>query len=589
MGILIHSTTPTSSSISAKAMLATLGVEALLESGTEGPLGSSLTDESSAWTLIAPFSCLETISYVDPVSGSCVLRLPETIKTVFFHSLESPQTCEEIIRHLLCDPTARLVQVNSQPADFIFSSNEKDICGPLTGLTIRTDEEMACWGVVSQMKPSDKVHPLIELDSASVLLLLKEKDLDVFMLFTSHLANPDQPLETNLDIHTCLLTLAAPMMVLKYLSRGFGWSARNNYANLIIDDPPLTTQYGYIDFREVYELAAKRGIAVTLAYIPFNYRRGSDEIIRFFRKASDRIAICIHGCNHTRSEFGDTDSGRISALAFLASDRMISFSERTGIPHTKIMVFPQGVFSSQALGVLKRHNFTAAVNTELKDTTGENRVTIKDMLQPAITCYDGFPLFLRRKISDGIGNFAFDLLLDKPCLIVAHHDDFFSDMSPVWQLVDAINRLPNPPEWRPLEDIMARTALSRTLGNNLIELKIYSRTADLKNIIDVPTENYLRVIKDEGQPETINRVLVGQRETEWHIEEGRIIVDVGKHSEGSMLMVLYRQDEYLELPSPQLKSHIGIWCRRRLCEFRDNYVSKSPALQNMVQFVRNLL
>ena len=422
-----------------------------------------------------------------------------------------------------------------------------------------------------------------------MLVRIKQKDLDIFMLFTSHLANMDKSLETNLDIRTGLLSLAAPMVVLKYLSRGIGWNTRNNYANLIIDDPPLALRYGHIDFRRVCDLTAKYNAAITLAYIPVNYRRGNDETVRFFRGVSDRFAICIHGCNHTKSEFGGTYSGRISALALLAANRMKSFSERTGIPHTKIMVFPQGIFSSQALGVLKRYDFIAAVNTELKDTTEEKRVTIKDVLQPAITCYGSLPLFLRRKISDGIGNFAFDLLLGKPCLFVTHHDDVSSDMLNVRRLFDEINSLPNTPEWMPLEDLVARTGLLRTVGKNITELKVYSRIADLKNILDVPSENYLTVIRDESYPEMIKRVFVGQQETEWRSKEGIIIVDVGKHSESSRLTVFYHQDEFPELPFLPLRYRIATWCRRRLCEFRDNYISKSSALQNMVRFVRKSL
>jgi len=487
------------------------------------------------------------------------------------------------------DPTARLVPVDSRPADFTFSSKEKDFCGPLTGLTVRSEEDMDCWRLVSQSKPSDIVRPLITVDSASVLVCIKQKDVNLFMLFTSRLADPDQIVETNLDIRTCLLSLAAPMVVLKHLTRGVGWSASNAYANLMIDDPPLALQYGHIDFQKLNDLAATYKAAITLAYIPFNYRRGNDETAKFFRGAAGRFAICIHGCDHTKSEFGTTDRARISTLARMASRRMASFSERTGIPHTKIMVFPQGIFSSQALDALKQHDFNAAVNTELKDTSGEKRVTIKDMLQPAITCHGSLPLFLRRKISDGIANFAFDLFLDKPCLIVTHHDDFSSDMAKVRQLLEEINRLPNPPEWKPLEDIVARTALSRTVGKNITELKVYSRIANLENIPCVPSENDLRVIKNEIYPEMIKRVLVGQRETEWRREEGSIIVDVGKPSARSRLTVLYHQDEFPEIPALPIKYRIATWCRRRLCEFRDNYVSKSPALQNMVRFAKKFL
>jgi hypothetical protein len=585
--------------ISVKVILETLGVAPFkqldadeLNLNTSTPIYGFSTEEYAHTTLVAPFCCLDLISSWIQMAGSRVLRLPETIKSVFFHSMghgESTRNCEQALQQLLNDQTAMLVPVKVRSTDFVFSGKENDICGPLTGLTIKAEEDMHCWRLVSKVNQSDTFSPLITVDMAGVLIRIKQKNLNIFMLFTSHLADLDQFLEVNLDIRTCLLSLAAPMVILKYLSRGVGWSARNTYANLIIDDPPLALRYGHIDFKRLYDLAVKYKAAITLAYIPLNYRRGNDEVVRFFQEVSDRFAICIHGCDHTKSEFGGTESSRISTLAHMASKRMALFSERTGIPHTKIMVFPQGIFSSQALDVLKQHDFNAVVNTELRDTTGEKRVTIKDILQPAITCYGSLPLFLRRKICDGIANIAFDLLLEKPCLIVAHHDDFSSDMSNVRQLFYEISRLPNPPEWKPLEDITARTSLSKKVGKNITELKIYSRIADLRNIPCIPSENFLRVIRDESYPEMIKCVLVGQCETPWRSEEGRIVVDAGKYSESAKLAVLYRQDIFTERPPLPIKYRISTWCRRFLSEFRDNYVSKSPALQNMVQTVRKFI
>lgn len=588
MSILIHSTASAEDSVAIGVMLAALGVGASVESDTDGPPGSSLTDASGPWTLIAPFSCLESIFPSDPVSGSRAPGTPPAVRTVLFHGLGSAEDAERSLRRLLHDPTARLVEVDPRPAEFHFCSGEKDVCGPLTGLTVGSDEETRCWRLVSRARPGHEVRSIVELDRAAVLLRLEVEGVDVFMLFTSRLADPRHPVVSNLDIRTCLLSLAVPMMVLKYLSRGLGWSAGNNFANVIVDDPPLATRYGHIDFRRLYELSEEHGAAATLAFIPLNYRRGGDEAVRFFRDTSDRIGICIHGCDHTRSEFGGTDRARLSALASLASKRMDSFTERTRIPHAKIMVFPQGLFSSEAMRVLKTHGYDAAVNTELRDTAGETRVTIGDMLQPAVTSYDGLPLFLRRKVSDGIANFAFDLLLDKPCLIVTHHDDFVSDALPLWGLVEALNGLPSPPEWRPLEYLVARTSLTRTSEDGTRDVKIYSPRGLLPDVTGIAGKDRLRVHKDEGQPDEIDRVLVGRTEAAWHVENGSIVVEVAGYREGDRLTVLYRQDEPVDESPPGAGYRLRAWCRRRLCEFRDDQVSKSPALREMVRAVRRV-
>lgn len=538
-------------------------------------------------TLIAPFSCLDLILSQDGDGVAPALRLPEWIKSVFFHSMDSPGSCERFLQGLLHDQTARLVEVNPKSADFVVSGKHQDISGPLTGLTIRSDEEIPCWGLVSQSRLPDYVSPLVRVDSRNVLLCIKRTNVEIFMLFTSHLADPEQPLEANIDIRHYLLSLAAPLMILKYLSQDIGWRARNNHANLIIDDPPLTLQYGHLDFRKVLHLVASHDAAFTLAFIPHNYRRKNDEAVRFFKNASDKLSICIHGCDHTGLEFGNRDLSHLNDRTRLACSRMAAFSERTGIHHTRIMVFPHGIFSSRALGVLKQHGFLAAVNTELRDVTAEKQVRLKDMLQPAVTCYEGFPLFLRRRLSDGIHNTAFDQLLGKPCLLVTHHDDFGPGMAKTEHLLDGINNLPNPPHWQPLDNIVKRTGLLRTPGNHESELKIYSNTVDLQHIPGLFNGNYLRVIKDESHPELIHDVLVGQSEVAWRSKSEFITVDVGEQFEDATLRVLYRPDDFTE-SRQTLKYRMAVWSKRHLREFRDDYISKFSALQYMVRWLRRI-
>jgi hypothetical protein len=394
------------------------------------------------------------------------------------------------------------------------------------------------------------------------------------MLFTSHLSDLNQQVESNHDIRSCLLSLATPLMVLKNLLHDRGWKAAHHYANLIIDDPPLSLRYGFIDFPRVYQLAGEHHASFTLAYIPYNFRRGGKRARDFFRNASDRIRLCVHGCYHAKSEFGVSDIDRLVSLSLIASERMRSFSERTGIPHSSIMVFPQGVFSSNSLKVLNLLGFEAAVNTELRDVSQEPvRVMVKDLLQPAVTSFDGFPLFLRRKISDGIENCAFDLLMGKPCLIVAHQGDFVTETSPVWELLRAINDLPTPPEWIPLANIVAQTGLVRTHDDGVIELKVYASDVRLDVIAEGFWKDHLTVVKDEMHAETIDRILVGERECEWRAREGQLRLSVGDRSRGSDLTIVRNRASCFEPAPIRLGDAVRAWIRRHLSEVRDNYLS----------------
>jgi hypothetical protein len=594
--IIVRLNAADNTSVAVKMMLSSLGIDISRESNVRildlrdlASIESCSLDDAGPSTLVAPFSCLGAFLGPAASSGSPLLRLSRSVKKVFFHTLDSPHECEPFLKYVFGDPTAHLVQIVCRPANLVISGEEREICGPLAGLTVRSTEEIAFFGLAAKTNTPRKMRSIIESDSSGVLVRLVQNDLDIFMLFASRLVDLNQSVDANLDIRTCLLALAAPLMMLKHFSGSLAWNTARSYANIIIDDPPLSLRYGDIDFRRVYGLVAKHEALATLAYIPYNYRRGNKKAVAFFRKTSDRFGFCIHGCNHTKSEFGGSDAGCLGALSLLASERMRSFSERTGIPHTRIMVFPQGVFSSHALAVLKRQNFDAAVNTELRDASSEQvRVTVGDLLQPAVTCHDGFPLFLRRKISDGIENCAFDLLLGKPCLIVTHHSDFSSETSPVWQLVDSIHSLPNPPEWRPLEDLVARTGLLRVLSDNEIELKIFSRIADLDIALVSAWSDRLRVVKDEPHPETISRISIGERECEWHARDHQIFVHIGVRSQGTRLTVLYRQGDIVQPMRMHVRDRLGALSRRYLSEFRDNYLSKSSAFREMVRLARKL-
>ena len=87
------------------------------------------------------------------------------------------------------------------------------------------------------------------------------------------------------------------------------------------------------------------------------------------------------------------------------------------------MVFPQGVFSSASAEALKRNGYLAAANTE---TSPVDYLRRRDASKGRLGCryleIRRLPDFLRRYAKHSLENFAFDLLLGKPCLIVAHHE-----------------------------------------------------------------------------------------------------------------------------------------------------------------------
>jgi hypothetical protein len=191
------------------------------------------------------------------------------------------------------------------------------------------------------------------------------------------------------------------------------------HGSIIIDDPLLRENYGFLNYRKLLKLMDVHNFFTTIAFIPWNYNRTDKKIADLFRERLDRFSLCVHGCDHTRGEFAKKDFNYLDNKVKLATARMIEHEKRTGIPFDRIMVFPQGEFSNEAMEALKKNNYMAAVNTVAMPVNGP------------ISC--NLPFFLRYKPEDVI-----DCISD-PTFIVLHHDYFKKGYERLTDFVDELN------------------------------------------------------------------------------------------------------------------------------------------------------
>ena len=99
-------------------------------------------------------------------------------------------------------------------------------------------------------------------------------------------------------------------------------NTKETLACLIIDDPILRPKYGFLNFERLLEKMKVHNFFTEIAFIPYNYKRSNEEIIRLFTDNTDRFAICIHGCNHMENEFGLENYQHLRNLASTALWRM---------------------------------------------------------------------------------------------------------------------------------------------------------------------------------------------------------------------------------------------------------------------------
>jgi hypothetical protein len=127
----------------------------------------------------------------------------------------------------------------------------------------------------------------------------------------------------------------------------------------------------------------------------------------------------------------------------------------TGIPFDRVMVFPQGVFSRQAMEALLRSGYLAAVNSVPLPIGREELLDASDYLRCNIMKYGNFPLFMR-KLPESLIDFAFDLFLGKPIFLVIHNEYLKKGYDQLIDCIVKINSLTESIKWESVGSIIEK-------------------------------------------------------------------------------------------------------------------------------------
>jgi hypothetical protein len=318
--------------------------------------------------------------------------------------------------------------------------------------------------------------------------------------------------------------------------------------------------------------------ATNLAFIPWNYRRSRRKVIDLFKRHPGRYSLSVHGCDHTKAEFATTDPATLTSKARTALRRMTAHEQLTGLPFDRVMVFPGGHFSLGAVETLKASNYVAAVNsTEFATDLPGDGLRIRDVLDLAVMRYSNFPVFIRR-YPHRIAEFALDLFLGRPALIVVHHEDFKNGYAEIQSFAEQLNRLTGGITWRGLEQIAHRSCLIKQGADNESYVRLFADYAIVEN-----RESETRIFQlwrkfDEMAP--VPRVTVNGRIASPDLVNGSLSVNL-ELKPGEEALVSFRPAETAlagSLEAGSLLYRMNVRARRYLCEFRDNYVSPSRRL-----------
>lgn len=451
-----------------------------------------------------------------------------------------------------------------------------EVSGPMTGLEVLlqlgTDDK-----VLTGM-PSDEpgFATVISAGGDPVFVRFEKWGVPIFLCTSSHMVDIDQKVGPGFyDVKEHFCSVVPLVMFVRFIFPDIGWRSQELGACLIIDDPLLRQRYGSCDFGMLRNLMQQYDFTTNIAFIPWNWRRTSPAAGKFFRNESARFSVSIHGCDHIKAEFGETSPRVLNDRAKLAQFRMRNHNARTGIHHDPVMVFPQGVFSSVCPKVLKCNGFLAAVNTEADPADSPGVGTqIRDVWDVAIMRYGDFPIFTRRYAHHGLENFAFDLLLGKPCLIVCHQDFFNDGYAGLIELIENLRSLNCSLHWRPLGEVIRRACRRRVNRVGVEEVEMYGNEL----LIDNPSEQVISVLirKRENEADLIAEVRCDRKPLAWVTNGNHVVFDARIEPGGEkFFQVFYREQGGAEKSSRSLCFELLVAARRFLSEFRDDYLSRS--------------
>jgi hypothetical protein len=512
----------------------------------------------------------------DGIPADLIAFLLSRFPHLFVHGVRVASFDSQMVAALSRGRLRSVEAIDGNSHLYVIDKNSEHVCEAFSGLS---------FGPVNPVNDhvfnvgggNAAVQQLISIGNRPFMAAVRLEEAEILFVASEEVAELTTEVG-NAPMADYFSRLMPQAMALRYVARDECWRPGRAHACIIIDDPLLRKSYGFLNFESLLQVAEKHKFHTTIAFIPHNFRRNSSRITRMFRENAARLSICFHGNDHTSAEFASTDLALLDNLLRVAEDRMHLHHKLMGLPCDKVMVFPQGKFSVEAMKVLKFHNFDAAVNTVPHPSDQTVQLTIGEVAQPAVIRYGAFPLFIRKPIRQTENqDIAFNLFFGRPVLIVEHHDVFQTPESVV-EIVARINSVAPKIRWSNLATAVSESILTRKAPEGAHDVRAYSNTVRISNDSH-SIERYSIEWSDSCDSASIEHVLVDETPCpDFEITDVglRLSVELGPSS--SRTFSLVRRNVHAGIGSLDFRWKCQAFLRRRLSEVRDNYLSKNHHL-----------
>ena len=318
-----------------------------------------------------------------------------------------------------------------------------------------------------------------------------------------------------------------------------------------------------------------------MAFIPWNYRR-SDRQIAEAVTANQHIHLCIHGNDPTHGEFGSTNRDVLRRKIVTALSRMDHLRDFNSVNYQNIMVFPQGIFSHEALLALHDLGVTAAVTADICPVQAAS-VPVAALLSPTISWSSPFPLF-RRYCPEQVADceLLINCHLGMPMLFVVHHAYFERAPDCLRDLKRRVSALDAAITWRPLEEIIEAHSATRRVDGHC-EVRALADRAEIH--LQGLAAGQCMITRRVDRAKRVSCVTVAGSPVEYHQEDDLVTASCKLAGRTVTFRI-----EYEAVPITQtrvgMKARGRVLARRLLCDFRDNIIAPSASLLRLTGLAR---
>lgn len=233
--------------------------------------------------------------------------------------------------------------------------------------------------------------------------------------------------------------------------------------------------------------------------------------------------------------------------------------------------------ASAAIFALRANRYLAAVNTTRFPTNAApDDITVADLLRPAVTRYAGFPIF-GRHYPRCIFDFALDLFLGRPALLVEHHGYFRNGCGTLEEFVDGLYKLEPDLSWPTLTAQLMRSSLQRRLSNGSMEVRFFTRNFQFVN--RTRSSDRFSLSKHEPDSALVATVLVDGASVPFSFDKGLLKLEVqADPGQVRNIEVLDHEQHLRQIDGFGVVHNSRVMLRRGLSEFRDNTLARHGAL-----------